>query len=327
MAKKGASWRDEREKAAGFWQMRFMLGAYKLLGAKGLSLVLYPVVFCFYAFAPRARAFSRGFLRRVAAFNGKPKPRPLDPFRHIVSFAFSMIEKIAAWSGDIALDNVRFHDDDVGALIAGLEAGKGAVIICSHVGNMEILRALATGNETRVSRKFAVTSIVDFSGTAKFNRLIEEINPESMTRLVSARDIGVDTVLDFKARLDAGELLVIAGDRVSPTSPGKTVSVPFLGAPAEFPQGAFVLASLLESPVYFMFAVREDDRDPLSRYDFCVFRATADVSGPRGERKRKIAAMIGEYVGHIERLIGEHPLQWYNFYDFWRSNDTKKERA
>jgi predicted LPLAT superfamily acyltransferase len=319
MRKKAAHWRDEREKASGFWQMRFMLGSYRLLGAKGLRLVVYPAVFFFYAFAPRVRSFSRSFLSRAAAFHGKSAPRPFDPFRHLVSFAFSMIEKIAAWCGDIDLESIVFHDDDVETLIAGLEQGKGAVIICSHVGNMEILRALATGNKTRVVRKFAVTSIVDFTGTAKFNRLIEEINPDSMMRLVSARDIGVDTVLDLQARLAAGELLVIAGDRTSATSVDKIESLPFLGSTAAFPQGAFTLASLMEAPVYFMFGLRVRDDKPLSAYDMHVYRSQTDFSGSRRERKQKIRSTIEEYIGHLERLSGEHPFQWYNFYDFWQT--------
>lgn len=301
--------------------MKFMLGAYRLLGAKGLRFVLYPIVFFFFAFAPGVRSVSRAYLRRVATFYGKPSPRPLETFRHIVSFCYSMVEKIAAWSGDIDLDNIRFHDDGVNDLIAALEAGRGAVIICSHMGNAEILRALATHNKTKVTRKFMVTSIVDFSGTAQFNRLIEEISPNSMMNLVSARDVGVDTVLDLQSRLAAGDLLVIAGDRTSATSQGKTETLSFLGETAEFPQGAFILASLMEAPVYFMFGVREDDMDPLSRYDMHVVRARTDFAGSRKERKQKIRSMIEEYIAHLERLCGEHPLQWYNFYDFWRKSN------
>lgn len=304
--------------------MRFMLGAYRLLGARRLRLVVYPVVFFFCIFAPGVCRLSRSFLIRAAAFHGRKAPPAADTFRHIVSFAYSMIEKIAAWSGDIDLGNIRFYEDDVGALIQQLEEGRGAVIICSHIGNMEILRALATHNKTKVTRPFMVTSIVDFSGTAQFNKLIREINPQSMMNLVNARDIGVDTVIDLQARLAGGELLVIAGDRTSSTARDKTEQLPFLGEMANFPQGAFQLASVMEAPVYFMFGLREDDMDPVSTYDLHVFRAHTDFTGSRKERRQKIRGIIEEYIRHIEAFIGEHPLQWYNFYDFW--NGTKKNQ-
>ena len=321
MENKRKHWREQKEKASGFWQMKFMLGTYRLLGAKRLRVIVYPIVFFFYLFAPGVRKFSRSFLERVARYHGKQNPRLMDPFRHIVSFASAMIEKIAAWSGDIDLDNIRFHDDDVSNLIGQLEEGKGAVIICSHVGNMELLRALATHNKTKVSRKFQVTSIVDFSGTAKFNKMIEEISPESMLHLVSASDIGVETVLDLQARLAAGELLVIAGDRTSSTARGKVESIPFLGEAAQFPQGSFILASLMDAPVYFMFGLRENDMDPVSTYDLHVMKSATDFTGSRKERRAKIRTIIEEYVGHLERFAGEHPLQWYNFYDFWNKEN------
>ncbi|HNY22242.1 MAG TPA: hypothetical protein PKO22_08865 [Treponemataceae bacterium] len=325
MGQDKAHWRAQKERASGFWQMKFMLGTYRLFGTKRLRVIIYPIVFCFYAFAPKVRKLSRKFLTRAAIHAGKPLPSRMDPFRHVVSFAYSMIEKIAAWSGDVDLDRINFHEDDVRSLIARLEDGKGAVVICSHVGNMELLRALATHDKTRVSRKFMVTSIVDFSGTAKFNRLIEEISPESMMHLVSAKDMGVDTVLDLHARLERGELLVIAGDRTSSTAPDKVEEVSFLGEDAEFPQGAFILASLMDAPVYFMFGVREDDLDPVSPYDLRVFKAATEFTGSRKERRAKIRAIVTEYVLLLERFVGEHPLQWYNFYDFWNKAKENKE--
>ncbi len=324
MPGKSKHWRDQRERGSGFWQMRFVLWSYRALGPKGLRVFLFQIVFCFFAFAPRLRRVSRDFLRRAAAFHGKPAPRPLDNLRYVVSFAYSMIEKIAAWSNDLDLTRINFHDDAVGELIDGLEAGRGAIIICSHVGNMELLRALATNNKTRVSRPFGVTSIVDFAGTARFNRLIAEIDPGSTLRLVSAADIGVDTILDLQRRLAEGEVLAIAGDRTAATNRDKVEIVPFLGADAAFPQGAFVLASLLEAPVYFMFGVRVEDMNPTSRYDLVVARARTELSGTRKERREKIKLMIEEYARHLERLCGEHPLQWYNFYDFWDIPNAKR---
>lgn len=326
MSGKTGDWHGQKERTAGFWQMRFMLGSYRLLGARGMRFVVRPVVFCFWLFAPRVRAFSRAYLRRVASFRGECRSRPFDTLRHVLSFAYSMVEKIAAWSGDLDLDNIRFHEDAVAELIGLLESGKGAVVVCSHIGNMEILRALATCNKTKVSRPFMVNSVVDFSGTAQFNRLIQEINPESMMNLVDANAIGVDTMIDLQERIGRGELLVIAGDRTSANTPGKVETVSFLGERARFPQGAFILASLVDSPVYFMFGVRERDMDPGSTYDLHVIRSSVSFGESRKERKEKIGAVVAEYVGHLERFCAVHPLQWYNFYDFWNESQKKGRR-
>jgi predicted LPLAT superfamily acyltransferase len=301
------------------------LALYRVLGRRGLRLVAYPLVFAFYLFAPAVRGRSRDFLRRAASFAGRKAPGRGEVFRHILSFAFSMVEKMAAWVGDIDLDSVVFHDDDVGRLMKDLEGGKGAVVICSHLGNMELLRALATHDRTKVERKFRVTSIVDFSGTAAFNAFIKGIDPDSMLHLVDAKDIGADTVLELHDRASKGDILAIAGDRTSAANPGKSEAVSFLGQPALFPRGAFVLASLMDAPVYFMLGIREDDLDPASRYDLRVVASRTDLTGSRKERGAKIRAIIEEYVALLEVHCSAHPLQWYNFYDFWDLPGTTQE--
>lgn len=316
--RKSDHWRDGKERAAGNWQFSFMLSAYRFCGVKGSRFIIYPIVFVFCLFAPAVMSFSRSYLLRVATFCNGPKPSWRKSFFHIVSFVYAMFEKMAAWTGDVSLESVRFHQDDVSALIKQLEEGQGAVIICSHMGNMEVLRALASYGSTAVNRSFKVTSIVDFSGTSRFNAMIKKINPDSMTRLVNARDIGVDTVIDLKERLVNGELLVIAGDRVSSTTREKKELISFFGEAAGFPQGAFILASVMEAPVYFMFALRENDLEPMALFDMHVIRSSISFVSSRKERKERIRDMIREYVCLLEQFACEHPLQWYNFYNFWR---------
>ena len=87
MAGKSAHWGEQREKASGFWEMRFMLATYRLLGARRLRLVVYPIVFLFCLCAPGVCRLSRSFLKRAAGIHVKDKPRFMDTFRHIVSFA------------------------------------------------------------------------------------------------------------------------------------------------------------------------------------------------------------------------------------------------
>lgn len=319
-------WRDTKEKTLGSWQMDFMLGAYRILGVRGLKFLLYPIVFVFCLFAPGVVRISHNYLRRAAAFYSHKKPCLWDSYRHIASFAFSMIEKIAAWSGNIPLDSVTFHDDSVQDLITLLDSGRGAVILCSHLGNMEILRALATYGSTRTTRQFRVTSIVDFSGTEKFNKMIKKVNPQSMMRLVNARDIGIDTVLDLQNRLASGELLVIAADRVSSTTKHKTESVSFLGDPAQFPQGAFVLASVMEAPFFYMFGLRKEDLQPAESFDFHVIQSGISFSGSKKERKEKITRAVHEYVHLLEKYLEHHPLQWFNFYNFWKQYNIKGDK-
>lgn len=297
--------------------MRAMLIAYRVLGPRGLRFIVYPAVFVFFLFSPETRRVSMEYLRREATYHRRPEPQRLDVYRHLVSFVFSMFEKIAAWSDDIDLTNIRFGGDDVRELQNLLEDGRGAVLICAHIGNVELLRALATQQKTGVIREIGVTSIVDFGGTEEFNKLIRMINPLSMIRLIGAASVGIETVLDLQRRLEEGELVAIAADRTAAENRDTVVRVPFLGADAPFPQGVFVLAGLLEAPVFFMFGVRERDLDPASPYVLHVSRARSALDGPRKDRYYRVRRVVEEYVDHLERLCRDHPFQWYNFFDFW----------
>jgi predicted LPLAT superfamily acyltransferase len=312
-------WSEQKEKGGGFWQLRLMLTIYQKIGARRIRAFLYPIVLFFFLFSPTLRGVSFRFFVRVAKIGGLPPPRPRDVFRHFFSFSFSLVEKIAAWSRDLGLARLSFKTPDAQGLVELVRGGTGAFVICSHLGNSEVLRALASTEVALMLPRFGITSIVDFSGTARFNRLLEEINPGSMVRLVSASDIGADTIIILKERIASGELVIVAGDRTPARNRSSVSQVSFLGEPAYFPQGAFILASLMDAPVYFMFGVREDDGDFDSTYGFHVYKAMTDVAGSRRERMVKIQALMREFVGRLESLCVAHPYQWYNFFDFWKA--------
>jgi len=317
-----AHWSEQKEKSGGYWQLKFMLAAYRFIGIVRLKRLIHAVVVVFYLVSPAARRVSFNFLQRVAERSGRPMPGNRAVYQHLYSFACSLLEKVSGWSGGMKLSELEVKTDEVWELVAQLTAKKGAVVLCSHMGNIELMRALAQMEVGPLLPDFAITSIVEFSGTAHFNRMLAEANPESMVRLVSANDMGPDTIIMLKDRISAGELVIIAGDRTAASNRGKTVKVSFLDHPAFFPQGAFVLASLMEAPVYCMFAVREDDLNSASRYGFYVWKSSVDFTGSRRERMAKIQVLVQEYVGHLEKLCTEHPYQWYNFFDFWKNPVT-----
>ncbi|HRE16014.1 MAG TPA: hypothetical protein PLW86_02970, partial [Rhodocyclaceae bacterium] len=89
----------------------------------------------------------------------------------------------------------------------------------------------------------------------------------------------------------------------------------FLGASACFPQGPYILASLLECPVYLFFCVEEADGYRI------VFEPFADqVMLPRGRREAAMAEYAQRYAHRLEALCRQAPLQWFNFFDFWRQD-------
>jgi predicted LPLAT superfamily acyltransferase len=250
-----------------------------------------------------------------------------SPLKHIIAFSLSLVEKIEAWSGRVSFSRIHFHGDDIMELTGRLEKKEGAFFISSHLGNMEFIRALANYNRTGVSREMPVNAIVDFTVTVHFDRMLRKLNPNSVTRIISAREMGPQTVILLQERLAAGELVVIAGDRTSANRGSRHLLLSFLGSIAPFPYGSFFLASLSEAPIYAVFAVRQKDLSLFPHYNLHVHKCSISFDCPRYERKDRIIALANWYVSLLERYCKKCPHQWYNFYNFWQPVEEKGEKG
>ena len=317
-----AHWSRQNEQAAGYWQLKMLLCLFRVFPVFILRLAAFPIGFFYFAFSRRGRIESQRFLRKAAHFIDDPRlakkcRSPLGSLRHIVSFALAAIEKIQSWGGKYPFGNIHFQDDDIADLVGNLEEGKGAVIICSHLGNAELLRGLTHFDRTGVSRKVPVTVILDTNVTAHFNRMIKELNPQSGMDIVDAEKIGPQTAVVLEERLAAGGLVAIAGDRTSSMG-GKNILISFLGQKAPFPSGVFYLASLMKSPVYFVFGLRSKDLSLMPKYDMRVHKSGLSFDCPRKERLEKSSLLAHSFASRLESYCTKRPFQWYNFFDFWQ---------
>jgi predicted LPLAT superfamily acyltransferase len=91
----------------------------------------------------------------------------------------------------------------------------------------------------------------------------------------------------------------------------KTITRNFMGKPAPFPLGPFVLATTFKVPVSFVFAFKDSSRH------YHLFASPA-IRYAEGNRKEQLDHVIGDYVRAVEEKVHQYPLQWYNYYDFWR---------
>lgn len=120
----------------------------------------------------------------------------------------------------------------------------------------------------------------------------------------------------LQQKIEDGELVVIAGDRTSSHAQGRVVYAPFMGQEAAFPQGPFILAGLLDCPVYLMFCLREQ-----GRYRVHLERFAETLKGPRAGRMERLQQAVSRYSERLEHYARREPLQWFNFFDFWRDDN------
>ncbi|MGS0467374.1 hypothetical protein ACU8V3_09595 [Cobetia marina] len=77
-----------------------------------------------------------------------------------------------------------------------------------------------------------------------------------------------------------------------------------------------MLAALLRCHVYTLSCVREQGgANPRFRVDFAPFDDSRAVK--RSTREAWIEQAMQRHAGHLEARVKRHPLQWFNFFDFW----------
>tara|TARA_E500000305_G_scaffold111867_1_gene128508 strand:- start:4504 stop:5502 length:999 start_codon:yes stop_codon:yes gene_type:complete len=290
--------------------LRLMLGTYRILGRFGFSVLLMPVVLYFYLSSGQARAASRDYLARVYEISeGKEHLRRRPDWRsglwHFYEFGQSILDKIAAWVGDIKIDEIVFENSEAFDKLA--REGQGAILIGSHLGNMEVCRALS-----RRHRDLKLHVLVHTKHSENFNRVIQEASPDAGVSLIQTTDVGPGTAMRLKDGIDEGNLVVLVGDRTPQSGAGRNGWAPFLGKDAPFPQGGYILAALFECPVLLIFCVKRG-----KRYHITFETFAERIELPRRHRDAALQSYIIKFAERLEFHTLRAPFQWFNFFDFW----------
>ena len=242
---KAEHWAGQRERGS-FLLMKFTAGAVRLLGRRALTPLLYAIVLYFFLFGRQARRSIRQYQANLAAWSGRSElaPRFGSVFAQFMAFADALLDKLDVWNGRLGLEQVTLVDPE--GLRQQLHVGgRGQLLVTAHLGNLEVCRALA-----ELGEKVQMNVLVHTKHAAQFNRLLGEAGASHL-RLIQVSELDPAVMLQLSERLERGEWLAIAGDRV-PLHGGRNVTVDFLGQPAAFPQGPWLLAGLLQCPVNLM---------------------------------------------------------------------------
>lgn len=311
------AWHEQREQSAGRWRMQFMWCLYAWFGKGVQKLVTIPVMAFIYPFAATARRALRGFYARLADFSAAHarlrSPSHVMLFRHLLGFAWSLADKTDACTRKKNLPKMTVRDDAGWKSFCGLVAAKkGAFLISTHLGTIEVFPALAESSNLKLSSSQPpppssphVHAFQQMGHDSVFTKMFMRHFDGSKLTLHAVEEIGVETAVDMQAAIARGELVLMAGDRVSAGST-KTLQHDFLGCPCQWPKGVFTFAKLMESPVFFVTCVRTG----WNAYE-CHFRMFDPQSGNR------IVPMLDQYTEFLAAETLEHPEQWYQFYDFF----------
>lgn len=302
-------WAGQRERGS-FVLMKFTAWLARLLGRRLISPLLYLIVLYFYLFGTKARRSIRQYQRNLANWSGRTELQPsrLSVLRHFMSFADTLLDKLDVWNGKLGLEQVTLIDPS-NACTQLHQQGRGQMLVAAHLGNLEVCRALA-----ELGERVTMNVLVHTKHAEQFNRLLGEAGATHL-RLIQVSELDAAIMLQLSERLERGEWLAIAGDRV-PLKGSRKVSVDFLGKPAAFPQGPWLLAGLLQCPVNLIHCLKIDNR-----YQVIIETFAERLHWKRSERDEVIRHWTQRYADLLAQRCLDAPLQWFNFYPFWNEDD------
>lgn len=295
------NWQSQREATNRFW-LTALLMVLRVFGRTAARWTLLPFVAAFFfVFNGPARRASQSYLRRVDGCKGSLS----EVFRHMHTFASVSADRLVLMDQGSEQFSIELVNTDC---FADLTAG--AVLVTSHFGSFDVMRV-----EADTLQPIPIHILLDVAHNQKTLALLNRLNPLMASRIVDAGISGPKLILELKRLLETNRLVGVMADRVSGGQ--RTQRVDFLGDGAEFPLGPWLMAALLEKPVILCFGIFLGG----NRYRVSCERLMLE---PSGRAKDKAEKALLQYVERLEHYVGQAPFNWFNFYDFWRSDNSNE---
>ena len=302
------NWYEIHEQSAGNLRLETLWLAYKIFGIKFLKFVLWFVCLFIVPFAKNARAASKKYKKILNEYQkklGYAKTR-FSTFSHIYGFACGALDKMTASCDRRNKIKFAIHKNaDWTQFQKHIKQNQGVFLICSHLGNIEVLSAFPDSSNKKMH------AFMQVSQTSTFHKFMMRHNIATNTTICPTENIDISVAGNMYDNLQSGDLVMMAGDRTSPNTPSRFETVPFLGVDCRFPVGTFKFARAQSHPIFAI----------------CVMNVGGEKYGiyVKEIKSETIKEMIGEYARFLEKLVLIYPKQWFNFFDFFETNTKGKK--
>ena len=225
-------------------------------------------------------------------------------YRNYYTFGQILLDKTALFSG---LDTKFSFDFDGEEHLREMKSG--GIIISAHTGNWEIAGQLLKRLDTPINL------LMFDAEEQQIKKYLENVHVLKNINIIVIRD-DLSHIYEIKNALKRNELIAMHGDRFVENS--KTLTCSFMGRNARFPYGPFYLAVKFNTPVSFTYAMKESTK----HYHFYATPLyTIPESITEANREEAIMSLLNEYVKETEKIVKKYPLQWFNYYDFWKIDE------
>lgn len=295
-------WQNQREGGNRFW-LGVLVAAALRFGHGVMRRLLYLISLYYFLRRSAERRASREYLTRLFGHRASL----WQVFKHIRYFATTMLDRIYL---------LAHGERDFEIEVNGLEQlqryvaqGRGVLLVGSHQGSFEVLRVLAAR-----CPEVPLRVLLDKQKTPAITELLEALAPEVGEAVIDVSQGGAGITLAIAEACRTGGMVALLADRGRAHETLRRVD--FLGQPAPFPIGPWLLASTLQVPVMLCFGLYRGGR----RYalSFELFMECVEI--PREARHQALDEILRQYAQRLEHYARLEPYNWFNFYDFWQQD-------
>lgn len=298
-------WKGQVERGT-FGALRLILWIALNLGRFAARTLLYPITLYFLITAATQRRASKDYLNLVL---GRPATL-LDTAKHIHAFSATILDRVFLMADRYDYFELEIHNHKL--IAEHLKAKQGCILLGSHLGSFEILRATAI-----VKRELPLKILMYPQHNEMMMQVLSQLNPSLSESII---ELGKpDTLIRAQETIDQGGIVGLLGDRVTDSS--KTVNCQFLGRDTEFPQGPMLMASILKCPVFLFYGLYLGG----NRYQIRIEHFADKVLLERGRRNEMLQIWTQRYADSLQHYALQAPYNWFNFYDFWGGHDDVSE--
>lgn len=293
-------WYVQREHGAGDFRLDLMFLAYRIFGVRFVKFWARLIAGIVGARAKSARLFSQKYREILNGYQVAHNitPSQFSPAKHIALFGDSLVDKMVAMCS--TKNKIKFvprDNADMREFQKYTATKQGVFLICNHVGNIAALAALPGGE------KIKIHAFQQISQSGTFFRFIARHSVRKNTIIHPVEDMDIGTASEMFDALERGDLVMMAGDRISATNPDKTITVRVFGRDCKLPMGVFRFAKSMSHPVFAVSLINIGRE----KYSFIVKRLD----------ETNTTNMANEFAEFLQESALAAPTQWFNFYDFF----------
>jgi predicted LPLAT superfamily acyltransferase len=304
------SWYSKKENTSVFG-LKLIIFCYKVFGLKFTLLIVWIIAFFVTISSRNIRKISKDYftiLEDYAKQKGVVLPKH-NAFRHVYSFCKTMFFRILTWKGLISKEHF-ISNSNIEKFQELVNKQQGRIIISAHIGSIDSLRALVDKENAPLINIFMWTE-----QSQTFMNFLKSVNKDSALNIILTNEILPSDAIILKEKIDKGEWFGILADRVSSKN-SRTVTVDFLGKKARFPQGPWILASLLKAQVTTLYQIETEQGIEV------ILNDLGSISLDRKNREESLRTYMQNFANELENILLKSPNSWYNFFDFWSDVDN-----